>query len=428
MSPIDLAQSRRSDISGFHKLSPSERLDYVRRFAGLTDEETEQLKKECALGTDIADRMIENVVGTTQLPMGIATNFLINGKDYLVPMTIEEPSVVAAASYAAKLARGAGGFTASSTDPVMIGQIQLVNVPEPEDAVKKILAKRHHLLKVANDQDPILVKYGGGAREIKAEVLDSDIIGKMIAFQIHVDCRDAMGANAVNSMAEALAPVLEDMTGGKARLRIISNLAIYRTAKSEAVWKKDAIGEDTVQGVIDAYAFAVADNFRCATHNKGVMNGVDAVVLATGNDFRAVEAGAHSFAARNGGYEPLTKYWKDDEGNLHGSIEMPVPVGIVGGATRSHPIAQISKKILRLHSARELGEVIASVGLAQNFAALRALSTEGIQRGHMELHARNVAIAAGAEGDLIDMVASKMVEAKKINGDSAKQILDELRT
>ncbi|RLI97944.1 MAG: hydroxymethylglutaryl-CoA reductase, degradative [Candidatus Aenigmatarchaeota archaeon] len=428
MSPIDLAQSRRSDISGFHKLSPSERLDYVRRFAGLTDEETEQLKKECALGIDIADRMIENVVGTTQLPMGIATNFLINGKDYLVPMTIEEPSVVAAASYAAKLARGAGGFTASSTDPVMIGQIQLVNVPEPEDAVKKILAKRHHLLKVANDQDPILVKYGGGAREIKAEVLDSDIIGKMIAFQIHVDCRDAMGANAVNSMAEALAPVLEDMTGGKARLRIISNLAIYRTAKSEAVWKKDAIGEDTVQGVIDAYAFAVADNFRCATHNKGVMNGVDAVVLATGNDFRAVEAGAHSFAARNGGYEPLTKYWKDDEGNLHGSIEMPVPVGIVGGATRSHPIAQISKKILRLHSARELGEVIASVGLAQNFAALRALSTEGIQRGHMELHARNVAIAAGAEGDLIDMVASKMVEAKKINGDSAKQILDELRT
>jgi hydroxymethylglutaryl-CoA reductase len=415
-----------SAVSGYHKLSPSGRRDYLKQFAGLNDEELKQLEDVGALGMDIADRMIENVVGTTQLPMGIATNFLINGKDYLVPMCIEEPSVVAAASNAAKLARPSGGFKVKSTDPVMIGQIQLVRVPDPEDAIKKVNAKRHELIKLANDQDPILVKYGGGVRELEAKIVDSPIIGKMILIHLNVDVRDAMGANAINTMAEALSPVLEDITGGKARLRIISNLAVHRTAKAEAVWKKDVIGEDAVQGVIDGYALAAADRFRCATHNKGVMNGVDAVVIATGNDFRAVEAGAHAFASRNGGYEPLTRYWKDDNGDLRGEIEMPVVVGIVGGATRSHPIAQLSRKILRLQSARELGEVMAAVGLAQNFAALKALSTTGIQHGHMRLHARNVAIAAGAKGDHIDKVAQKMADNKTINGDAAKQILDEL--
>jgi len=434
MSPTDKLREdirkddngRRSDISGFHKLSPSDRRDYVRQFAELTDDEVKQLENAGALGMYVADRMIENVIGTTQLPMGIATNFQINGKDYLVPMCIEEPSVVAAASNAAKLARPAGGFKVTSTDPVMIGQIQLVRPPDPEEAIKKINAKRHELIKLANDQDPILVKYGGGVREIEAKIIDSPVIGKMIVIHMKVDVRDAMGANAINTMAEALAPVLEDMTGGKVRLRIISNLAVHRTAKAEATWKKDVIGEDAVQGVIDSYALAAADRFRCATHNKGVMNGVDAVVVATGNDFRAIEAGAHAYAARNGGYEPLTKYWKDENGDLRGEIELPVAVGIVGGATRSHPIAQLARKILRLHSARELGEVMAAVGLAQNFAALRALSTEGIQRGHMGLHARNVAISSGAKGDQIDRVARAMVEQKTINGDAAKRILEEL--
>ena len=425
--PVSQGAVKRSDISGFHKLSPGERVRYVRDFAGLNDEEVEQLKNTGALGMDFAGHMIENVIGTTQLPMGIATNFLINGRDYLIPMCIEEPSVVAAASHAAKLARPGGGFKASSTEPVMIGQIQLVNVPEPEEAVKKIIAKRHHMLKVANDQDPTLVKYGGGAREIEAKIVDSKIIGKMVIVHVLVDCRDAMGANAVNTMAEALAPRLEELTGGRARLRIISNLAVNRTAAAEAIWKKEAIGEEAVQGVVEAYAFAAADKFRCATHNKGVMNGVDAVVIATGNDFRAVEAGAHAFAARNGGYKPLTKYWKDGNGDLHGSIEIPVAVGIVGGAMRSHPIAQIARKILRLHSARELGEVLAAVGLAQNFAALRALSTEGIQLGHMRLHAKNFAIAAGAKGEEIDNVTEEMVKQKTINTEAAKQLLGELR-
>lgn len=418
---------RRSDISGFHKKTPEERLDYVRRFADLNDEEVQAIKNVGALGMESACHMIENVIGATQIPLGIATNFRINSKDYLIPMCIEEPSVVAAASNAAKMARPAGGFKTKSSDPVMIGQIQIVRIPNPEEALHKIIAKRHHLIKVANEQDPILVKYGGGARELKAEIHDSKIIGKMIAVQLLVDCRDAMGANAVNTMSEALAPELEELTGGKARLKIISNLAIHRTASAEAVWKKDVIGEDAVDGVIDAYAFAVVDKFRCATHNKGAMNGIDAVVLATGNDFRAVEAGCHSYAARNGGYKPLTKYWKDDDGNLHGSIKIPVPVGTVGGATRSHPIAQASRKILRLHSARELGEVMAAVGLAQNFAALRALSTEGIQRGHMGLHARNVAIAAGVKGEFVDKVAEMMVKEKSINTDSAKQLIMQIK-
>jgi len=415
---------KRSDISGFYKLSPAERLAKVKQFAGLTDEEAGQLKDTGALGMDSADRMIENVIGTTQLPLGIATNFQINGKDYLVPMCIEEPSVVAAASNAAKLARPGGGFKATSTEPVMIGQIQILNVPKTEEAIEKILAGKDELLNAANEKDPILVKFGGGARDIEARVVDSEITGQMVIVHLLVDVRDAMGANAINTMAEALSPTLEEMTGGNVRLRIISNLAVHRTAKASAVWKKDVIGEDTVQCVIDAYAFAAADKFRCATHNKGVMNGVDAVVIATGNDFRAVEAGAHAYAAKDGSYRPLTKYWKDDNGNLHGEIEIPVAVGTVGGATRSHPIAQMARKILGLKGASELGEIMAAVGLAQNFAALRALSTEGIQAGHMKLHASNIAVQAGAKPDQVGTVVAKMIEQKSINEDTARKILE----
>lgn len=426
MPAEDSAQERASEISGFHKLSPGEKLKRVKEFAGLTDEECETLRKTGALDLELADRMIENVIGTTELPFGIATNFLINEKDCLIPMCIDEPSVVAAASYAAKLARPGGGFTTSSTESIMIGQIQIVNVKNPEEAVKKILKIKKELITLANRQDSVLVKFGGGARDVKADIIDTEK-GKMVIVQLLVDVRDAMGANAVNTMAEAVAPVLEAVAGGRVRLRIISNLAVHRTAKAEAVWKKDMIGEDAVEGIIDAYQFAANDIFRCATHNKGVMNGVDAVTIATANDFRAIEAGAHSFAARNGKYSSLTRYWKDKEGNLHGSIEIPVAVGTVGGATSSHPIARISRKILGIKTARELGEILAAVGLAQNFAALRALSTEGIQKGHMRLHAKNIAIMAGAKGDMIDKVAAGMVEQKSINMDTARKILEGLK-
>lgn len=417
---------RTSEVSGFHKLSPEEKLKTVKEFAGLTDEECKTLRKTGTLDLELANRMIENVVGTTELPFGIATNFLINGKDHLIPMCIDEPSVVAAASNAAKLARPGGGFRTSSTEPIMIGQIQIVNVKNPEEAIKKILKIKKELITLANRQDSVLVKFGGGARDVKADIIDTER-GKMVIVQLLVDVRDAMGANAVNTMAEAVAPVLEAVAGGRVRLRIISNLAVHRTAKAEAVWKKDVIGEEAIDGIIDAYLFAANDIFRCATHNKGVMNGVDAVTIATANDFRAIEAGAHSFAARDGRYKPLTKYRKDKEGNLHGSIEIPVAVGTVGGATSSHPIASISRKILGIRTARELGEILAAVGLAQNFAALRALATEGIQAGHMKLHAKNIAIMGGAKGEQIEKVAAKMIEQKSINMDTAKKILEGLR-
>ena len=427
---------RKSDISGFHELSPKRRLELVKAFAGLTSEEAKALEKTGALDGKTADMMIENVIGTTELPLGIATNFLINGKDYLIPMVIEEPSVVAAASYAAKLARASGGFTASSTDPVMIGQIQLVNVKGPEKAARDILAKKQDIITYANTVDPcVLVKFGGGLKDIEVRVLATPA-GRMVIVHLLVDCRDAMGANAVNTLAETLAPMFEDISGGKARLRIISNLADRRIARAKAVWKKDVLeqaskgqfnGEDIVNGIIEAWAFAFSDPYRAATHNKGVMNGVDAVVMATGNDWRAVEAGAHAYASMRGRYTTLTKYSKDKDGNLIGEIEIPTAIGLVGGVTRTHPVAKVAVKILGVKSANELGEVMASVGLAQNFAALRALATEGIQKGHMRLHARNIAVMAGATGKDIDTVAAKMVEEKKIRVDRAKEILEKLK-
>jgi hydroxymethylglutaryl-CoA reductase len=383
-----------------------------------------------------ADMMIENVVGTTELPLGIATNFLINGKDYLIPMVIEEPSVVAAASYAAKLARPTGGFTTSSDEPIMIGQVQLVNVKNPEKAARDIIAKKKEIIDYANQVDPcVLVKFGGGMRDIEARVLTTPA-GKMVIVHLLVDCRDAMGANAVNTLAETLAPMFEDISGGKVRLRIISNLADRRLAKSKAVWKKEILeqaskgafkGDDIVNGIIEAWAFAFSDPYRASTHNKGIMNGIDAVVVATGNDWRAIEAGAHAYASIRGRYTSLTRYSKDKDGNLVGEIEIPMAVGLVGGATKTHPIAKIAVKILGVKSAKELSEVIASVGLAQNFAALRALATEGIQKGHMRLHARNIAVMAGAQGKDIDMVAGRMVEEKRIRVDRAKEILEEIR-
>lgn len=420
-----MPSTRSSRIPNFYKLSVEERLNIVREFADLTDEEVEILKTG-RLSYDIADRMIENVVGLMATPFAVATNFLINGKDYLVPMVIEEPSVVAAASNGARMARVKGGFHASSTEPIMIGQIQVVKPPNPYKARLELLERKDEILDLANSKDPVLVKLGGGAKDLHVKILET-FRGHMLIAELLVDCRDAAGMNAVNTMAEAVAPLIEHITGSRVRLRIVSNLASYRLARAWAIFDKDILGgEDAVEGILDAYAFAVADPYRCATHNKGIMNGIVAVALATGNDHRAIEAGAHAYAARDGRYKPLTTWEKTLEGDLVGTIELPLAVGIVGGATRSHPTARIALKILGVKSARELAEVMASVGLAQNLAALRALATEGIQRGHMKLHARNIAIAAGATGDLIDEVARRMVEEGVIRIDRAKEILAEL--
>ncbi len=416
-----------SEISGFYKKTMSERLSIVQRMGNLTEEEARVIANTGPLEAEMADRMIENVVGSMPLPLGVAVNFLINDRDYLIPMAIEEPSVVAAASNAAKIARAGGGFRCETTDPVMIGQIQVVDVADPEGAKVAVLEARERILEVCNEKDPVLVKFGGGARDVEARVIDT-LQGPMLIVHILVDCRDAMGANAVNTMAEAVAPLVEELSGGRVYLRIISNLAVKRLARARATFTEEAIGgKDVVEGILQAYAFAAADPYRCSTHNKGVMNGVDAVVIATGNDWRAIEAGAHSYAALGGHYKPLTAWEEDEKGNLVGTIELPMAVGLVGGATATHPTAKANVKLLGVKTASELARVIAAVGLAQNFAALRALATEGIQRGHMSLHARNIAIMAGAKVDEVDRVVERLVAQKVIRVDRAQEILKDIR-
>jgi hydroxymethylglutaryl-CoA reductase len=415
-----------SSISGFYKLSPEERLVVVKEFAGLSDEECDLLLNTGSLPLEAADRMIENVVGAFPLPLGIGVNFLINNRNYFIPMTIEEPSVVAAASYAAKMARAGGGFHTSSTPPVMIGQIQVMNIADPNEAKQHVLAAKQEILEVANAQDPILTSVGGGAKDLEAKVINT-MVGPMVIVELHVDCRDAMGANAVNTMAEAVAPLIERITGGHVYLRIISNLATKRLARAWCIVPKEAVGgEEVVDGIVNASAFAAADPYRAATHNKGAMNGIIAVILATGNDHRAIEAGAHAYAAMKGKYTSLSTWEKDENGDLKGMIELPMAVGLIGGAVRTHPIAKIAIKILGVKTANEFAEVLAAVGLAQNLGALRALAHEGIQRGHMSLHARNMAVAAGATGALIRMVAERMVKERKIRMDRAKELITEL--
>jgi hydroxymethylglutaryl-CoA reductase len=419
--------SKSSVISGFYKLSPKERLEFIRKFAGLTDEETVLLQNTGSLPLDLADRMIENVIGAIPMPLGIAVNFLINNRDYLIPMAIEEPSVVAAASYAAKMARDGGGFYTSSTPPIMIGQIQAVGIKDPYAAKMRITQAKEEILKKANDQDPVLVSAGGGARDLDAKIIDTTQ-GSMLITELHVDCRDAMGANAVNTMAEAVAPMIERITGGHVYLRIISNLATKRLARAWCIVPKEAVGgEEVVDGIVNASAFAAADPYRAATHNKGILNGIIAVIIATCNDHRAIEAGAHAYAAESGHYTTLSIWEKNEKGNLVGSIELPMAVGLIGGAVRTHPIAKIAIKILGVKTANELAEVLAAVGLAQNLGALRALSHEGIQRGHMSLHARNIAVAAGATDKLIDLVAEKMVEEHKIRMDRAEELIEQYK-
>jgi hydroxymethylglutaryl-CoA reductase len=407
-----------SSISGFYKLTPKQRLKLVKDFAGLSDEECNLLLKTGSLSLEAADRMIENVVGAFPLPLGIGVNFLINNCDYLVPMAIEEPSVVAAASYAAKMVREGGGFHTSSTPPVMIGQIQVVDIADPEAGKQRVLASKQEILEKANAQDPVLASVGGGAKDLDAKVI-STTVGYMVIVELHVDCRDAM--------AEAVAPLIEQITGGRVYLRIISNLATKRLAKAWCTVPKEAVGgEEVVDGIVNASAFAAADPYRAATHNKGAMNGIIAVVLATGNDHRAIEAGAHAYAAINGRYTSLSTWEKTENGDLKGTIELPMAVGLIGGAVRTHPIAKIALKILNVKTSNELAEVLTAVGLAQNLAALRALAHEGIQRGHMSLHARNIAVAAGATGDQINKVAEQMVKERKIRIDRAKELIKEL--
>jgi hydroxymethylglutaryl-CoA reductase len=415
-----------SRIQGFYKLDVHSRLRLVAEKTGITQEEAEIIKNgKMDLAT--ASRMIENVIGIFPMPLGIAVNFLINGTDYLIPMVIEEPSVVAAASNAAKMARDGGGISAISGDQLMIGQVQLVDVKNVWTARFEILKNKDEILRIANERDPVLVGIGGGAKDLEVRIIETPA-GKMIIVHLIVDVRDAMGANAVNTMCEAVAPTLARLAGGRFRLRIISNLADRRVVRAWTRVPADSVGgAEVVQGIYEAYAFAKGDPYRAATHNKGIMNGIDAVAIATGNDWRAIEAGAHSYACRTGRYEPLTTWDIGPEGNLYGTIEIPLAVGIVGGATRTNPLARLALKILGVKTARELAEVMASVGLIQNLAALRALAAEGIQAGHMSLHAKNIAVMAGAEGDEIDLVAEEMVREKTVRVDKAQEILARIR-
>jgi len=423
---MEKSSNKSSKISGFYKHSPEERLKIVSEFSGLTEEEASSISATGSLSLEAADRMVENLIGVMEVPMGVAVNFMINGRDYLIPMAIEEPSVIAAASNAAKMAREGGGFTTSCTGPVMIGQIQTVGIADPNGARLTILEKKDEIIRRANEVDPILVKFGGGAKDVEVRVIDTPG-GKMVITHLIVDCRDAMGANAVNTMAETVAPYIGELTGGRVYLRIISNFADKRLIRAKAVFTKETIGgEEVVDGILAAYHFAAGDPYRAATHNKGIMNGVSAAVLATGNDTRAIEAGAHVYASRSGVYRPLSCYEKNANGDLVATIEMPMAVGLVGGATKTNPIARAAVKILGVKTATEMGEVFVSLGLAQNFAAMRALATEGIQRGHMELHSRNVAIQAGATGDMVDKIARIMVSEKKVRADRAKELLDDM--
>jgi hydroxymethylglutaryl-CoA reductase len=426
--------TRNSRLSGFYQLNPFERLQAVKSFDGLNDTDLHMLHGGSgALSVERADKMIENVIGTFNLPMGIATNFQVNGRDKLVPMVVEEPSIVAGASYAAKLIRDGGGFETSSTPPLMIGQIQLVKIADFQSACETILAHKEAILSLANRQSSSLVALGGGAQDVETQLIAQSPMGPMLIVHLIVDCRDAMGANAINTMAEAVAPLLEQLTGGRAYLRILSNLSDRRRSQARAVvpvasLARDGLrGDEVAEGILWAYAFAAADPYRATTHNKGILNGVDPVLIATGNDWRAVEAGAHAYAARSGQYTSLSVWERDADGNLVGTLDMPLAVGIVGGATKVHPAAQAALKLLDVRHAHELAEICVCAGLASNLAAMRALATEGIQRGHMGLHARQIAMSVGAHGAEVDEIARQMVEERVIKPSRAEALLEALR-
>jgi hydroxymethylglutaryl-CoA reductase len=422
-----------SRLPNFRALTPAQRLAHVAQAASLTPQEAALLAHPQALATETADGMIENLIGTFQIPLGVAGNFRINGRDVLVPMAVEEPSVVAAASYMAKLARESGGFETSSCGPLMRAQVQVVGLSDPHGARLALLARRQEILEIANSRDQLLVTLGGGCRDIEVHVFPETAVGPMVVMHLIVDVRDAMGANTVNTMAEAVAPQVEQITGGSVRLRILSNLADLRLARArvriapQLLATANQAGEQVVEAMLEAATLAVIDPYRAATHNKGIMNGIDPVIVATGNDWRAVEAGAHAWACRDGRYTSLTRWERDASGALVGSIEMPMPVGLVGGATKTHPLARIALKIMAVESAQQLAEIAVAVGLAQNMGALRALATEGIQRGHMALHARNIAVVAGARGEEIDRIARQMAQEQDVRADRAVALLGQIR-
>ncbi len=421
-----------SRISGFYDLPMDERLDKLAEASGLSSQDIEALRTVHGLTDEQSDHMVENAVGSFGLPLGIGLNFIVNGREVLIPMAIEEPSVVAGASFMAKLARFGGGFTTSMTAPEMIGQMQVLDVRDLMTASLNLHRHKAELLAEADSVDPLLKKFGGGARDLEVRIIEESPIGAFLVVHLIYDVRDAMGANAVNTACEKMATRVEEITGGRVHLKILSNLADRRLARARctipvaALAFGDFSGEQVRDGIIQAWAFAVADPYRAATHNKGIMNGVDAVAIATGNDWRAIEAGAHAYAARDGRYTSLSMWGRNEQGELMGELEMPMAVGIVGGATKVHPAARAALKLMGVTSATELAGIIVSVGLAQNLAALRALATEGIQRGHMSLHAHQVAIAAGAVGDQIKKVAAQMVADKTVRIDHAEEILKTL--
>ncbi|MBI9045754.1 MAG: hydroxymethylglutaryl-CoA reductase, degradative [Anaerolineaceae bacterium] len=423
------SSKHQKDKRKFYHLSLDERLQKLAQESGVSFDELQQLNAAGGLTTEQADHMIENVVGTFALPLGIARNFVVNGREVLVPMALEEPSVIAGASFMAKLARISGGFTAHCDPPEMIGQIQVLNVSDLYTAKALLLEKKSDLLAEVADIDPILNRLGGGVRDLEVRIIAESPVGPFLVLHLIYDVRDAMGANAVNTAVERLAPKVEAITGGRVLLRILSNLADRRLARARCTIELEHLAfenfsaEKVRDGILNAWAFAAADPYRAATHNKGIMNGIDPIVIATGNDWRAVEAGAHAYAARSGRYTSLSTWGKDAQGNLVGTLELPLAVGIVGGATRVHPAAKAALKLMKVNTASELAEIMVSVGLAQNLAAIRALATEGIQRGHMSLHARQVAAAAGAVGNQIEQIADQMVREKKIRIDRAEEII-----
>ncbi len=426
------SHQRSSRISGFYKRSLAERIAILTQWADLNQVEQTILLGMAGLTPDLADKMIENVVGIYSLPFGVATNFRINERDYLIPMVIEEPSVVAAASNAARLVRDGGGFITTSDQPLMIGQIQVLDMPDVHRAAENVLAEKDALLDTINDPGLTIIKMGGGPRDIEVRIFDDTSLGAMLVVHLIYDVRDAMGANVINTACETLAPLIEELTGGRVNLKILSNFSDKRMAgatcmvPAASLATNDASGEEVVRAIVEAGVFAEVDPYRAVTHNKGVMNGIDAVLMATANDWRAVEAGAHAYSIVNGNYTSMTRWWADHDGNLRGRLTLPMAVGTVGGATRVHPTAKLALKILGVEDARELSEIIVAVGLAQNLAAIRALATEGIQVGHMSLHARQLAIAAGAQGDLVIRIAETMIAEGNIRLERAKTLVTEL--
>lgn len=422
-----------SRIPGFYKLSQEERIDRLAMNFQLTPDEVNALRSQGSLTLDQADKMIENVVGIFSLPIGLGLNFLVNNKDYIIPMAVEEPSIIAAASSAAKIIREAGGFTTSSDEPIMIGQIQVVNCDDFEAAKERILQRKQELVELANLTEPKMKERGGGAKDVEVRILgdyNTYPFSKMLVVHLLVDTRDAMGANVINTMLEGISSLVEEISQGKVYLRILSNLADKRLARAKAVIPASVLnidgydGEEVIEGIIQAQNFAYLDPYRATTHNKGIMNGIDPVIVVTGNDWRSIESAAHAYAARSGSYKPLTDWRRDEKGNLVGTLELPMALGIVGGSISLHPMAQIALKFLGVKTARELGEVICCVGLAQNFSAIKALATDGIQKGHMALHARSVAVTAGASGELVNVIAREMVKQKDIKVEKAKELFE----